>query len=161
MSHVWGIDPGINKVAFAYTAGSLTWTETLVVPEGDPQIAGKLRRLMLEVRSHARHQASYGVPDCVWVEQPSGQHRNLRLVYAVGVIIAAVYAATGAPVWEISPSAWKRPTVGRGQATKEEIWAWVEQRRIPIGNQDEADAACIALAGAAKFDAGQWEATPI
>jgi Holliday junction resolvasome RuvABC endonuclease subunit len=161
MSYVWGIDPGLERVAFAYCDGPLTWTNTLTVPDGDPALATKLERLYRQVRTHARHQLDdRDLPDCVWVEQPSGLARNLRLVYAVGIIQAALYGVTGAPVWTIAPSAWKRRTVGRGNATKLEVFDWVcTDRQIGARSQDEADAAAIALAGAAMFDQRSWEAT--
>lgn len=48
---------------------------------------------------------------------------------------------------ELSAGTWKKRTVGKGNATKADVMVWARERfRFPLHRQDEADAACIALA---------------
>jgi Holliday junction resolvasome RuvABC endonuclease subunit len=82
----------------------------------------------------------------------------LQLTYATGVVQAAMFEALGVPVFTVPSSAWKRRTVGVGNATKSQVRAWVDRLGVEVGDQDQADAVAIALAGRAMVRAGSWEA---
>ena len=94
----------------------------------------------------------------VWVEQPSGRHRNLALTYAVGVVQAALAETLAVPVWTIPSATWKQRTVGSGNASKQEVAAWVASRGAGVSGQDQADAYAIAATGRAMLAAGEWTA---
>lgn len=160
--YVWAIDPGIIRCAWAFvpTTGSyrdadVIRTRTSMVRTVERQGA-RLGMLASSVRAAAIAQMDTYPPLCIWVEQPSGRFRNLTLVYAVGVVQAAAYEATGVPVWTIPSAKWKEATVGVGNASKADVAAWVREL-VEVGTQDEADAVAIALAGRAKLLDG-WDA---
>jgi Holliday junction resolvasome RuvABC endonuclease subunit len=158
--HVWGVDPALSRLAFAFAAveSGDVQVETLITrtEERDGARPGLLDR---QVRIYARQAAGRYPPACVWVEQPSGRFRNLPLAYCVGTLCAALYEALAVPVWTIPSGAWKRRTVGVGNASKLQIRAWVDALPgVSVDGQNEADAVAIAVAGRAMFRAGSWEA---
>jgi Holliday junction resolvasome RuvABC endonuclease subunit len=157
--HVWAVDPAVSRMAFAFadldtdTITVETLTTTTDATEGERW--GLLDR---QVRIFARERAGEFPPSVVWVEQPSGQWRNLPLTYAVGVLQAALFEALGVPVWTMPTAAWKQRSVGRGNVSKQEVRAWVEQLGVPVESQDEADAVALAFAGRLMVRAGAWQA---
>jgi Holliday junction resolvasome RuvABC endonuclease subunit len=110
------------------------------------------------VRTFARQRAGDFPPAVVWVEMAAGRFRAPQLVYAIGVVQAALFEALGVPVWTIPSGKWKRATVGVGNATKPQVRAWVDRLGVEVGSHDEADAVAIAVAGRAMLRAGSWEA---
>lgn len=80
----------------------------------------RLAVIHYETRLLARSLVEAGeAPAVIVVEQPSGQTPNLQLVYAVGVIMAAVAEVTPAAVVETVPSStWKRVACGKGNIFK-------------------------------------------
>lgn len=156
---VWGVDPAVSRVAFAFAPvdGGEVVVETLTV-DTEEREGARLGLLDRRVRMFASARAAEFPPAVVWVEQPSGRHRNLPLTYAVGVIQAALAESLGVPVWTIPSSTWKARTVGVGNATKAQVAAWVERQGAGFASQDEADAVAIAAAGRAMLAAGAWGA---
>jgi Holliday junction resolvasome RuvABC endonuclease subunit len=158
-AYVWGIDPAVSRLAFAFAPvdGGAIEVETLHAGS-DAREGQRLGWLDRQVRIWARLRASEFPPAVCWVEQPSGRHRNLPLTYAVGVIQAALFEALAVPVWTIPSSTWKQRTVGAGNATKQQVAAWVLAQGADFNGQDEADAYAIAAAGRAMLQAGDWSA---
>jgi Holliday junction resolvasome RuvABC endonuclease subunit len=156
---VWGVDPAISRLAFAFapTPDGPIEVESLITAN-DATEGERLGLLDRQTRIFARQLAADYPPACCWVEQPSGHFRNLQLSYAVGVVQAALFETLSCPVWTIPSSAWKGRTVGSGNATKQEVAAWVEAQGADFSGQDEADAYCIAAAGRAMLLAGEWSA---
>ena len=72
---------------------------------------------------------------------------------------AALFETLAVPVWTIPSGAWKKRTIGVGNATKPLVRAWVDRLGVAVASQDEADACAIACAGRAMLLAGKWEAT--
>lgn len=157
---VWGVDVAVSRLAFAFAPenGGAIEVETLVT-RCDATEGERLGLLDRQVRIYARQAAGAYPPAVVWVEQPSGRFRNLALVYATGALQAALAEALGCPVWTVPSSAWKLRTVGRGNASKAQVAAWVAARSSTSASQDEADAYAIAAAGRAMVQAQSWEAT--
>jgi Holliday junction resolvasome RuvABC endonuclease subunit len=155
----WGLDPAISRSAFAFAPvdGGPIVVETLVTAT-DATEGERLGLLDRQVRIYATQLAGDYPPHVVWVEQPSGQHRNLQLAYAVGVAQAALFETLGVPVWTIPSSTWKARTVGKGNASKADVAAWVLAQGADFSGQDEADAYAIAWAGRAMLTSGRWAA---
>ena len=158
-SFVWGVDIALSRLAFACADvdSERVDVETLLT-RTDATEGERMGLLDRQVRIYARQLADRYPPEVVWVEQPSGRHRALQLTYATGVVQAAVFETLHCPVFTVPSSAWKRRTVGQGNATKAQVRAWVDALGADVRNQDEADAVCISLAGRAMVRAGSWEA---
>lgn len=157
---MWGIDPAVSRVAFAFAqldADKSIEVETLVTAN-EAREGERFGLLARQVRIYARQRAAEFPPAIVWVEQPSGRFRNLPLLYAVGVIQAVLFETLSVPVWTIPSGAWKKRTVGVGNATKEQVAAWVDAQGLGFETQDEADAIGVALTGRAMLLAGDWSA---
>jgi Holliday junction resolvasome RuvABC endonuclease subunit len=157
--YVWGVDPGIavQAVAFADIESPVVQVRTLIT-RCDEREGARLGLLDRQLRIAARQWAGSFPPEVVWVEAPAGRFRNPQLVYAVGVIQAALFETLGVPVWSIPSGAWKRRTVGVGNATKPQVRAWVDELGVDVDSQDEADAVAVACAGRAMLLSGSWEA---
>jgi Holliday junction resolvasome RuvABC endonuclease subunit len=157
--YVWGIDPAISRiaVAFAPVDGGPVEVRTLLTDSASRE-GQRLGWLDRQLRIAARQWAAEYPPACAWVEQPSGRFRNLALVYATGVVQAALFETLACPVWTMPSSTWKQRTVGVGNATKPQVLAWVTRLGVDVASQDEADAVAIACAGRAMLLAGSWEA---
>lgn len=157
--YVWGIDVATSKIAFAFAPvpdGQIT--VDMLYNGTDAREGQRLGWLDRQIRIYAGTRMRGFPPACVWVEQPTGRFPNLQLTYAAGVVQAALFETLACPVWTIPVSTWKQRTVGKGNATKQDVFVWATRRQSAISNQDEADAYCIAAAGRAMLNAGQWEA---
>src|SRR5947209_2101060 len=110
---VWGVDPAVSRlaVAFAPVDGGQVRAVTLRT-DSEAREGQRLGWLDRQIRIVARQWASEFPPACVWVEQPSGRFRNLALVYATGVIQAALFETLACPVWTVPSSTWKQRSVG-------------------------------------------------
>jgi Holliday junction resolvasome RuvABC endonuclease subunit len=149
MSYVWGIDPALARVAFAFAPddGGLVTCELLSVPVIEADLTLRIRALSRAVAARAPLYAAARPPACIWLEQPSGRHRNPHLLYGVGALLVALSEATRAPVWLIGPTAWKKRVLAHGHASKADVAAYVAEQGVVARTQDEADAAAIAMAG--------------
>lgn len=157
-TYVWGIDPAVSRVAFAFAEIDSERVEVqTLVTANDATEGERLGLLDRQVRVFARQRAADFPPAVVWIEQPSGQHRNLPLTYAVGVTQAALFETLGCPVWTIPSGTWKLRSVGVGNATKQQVKAWAERVAV-VDGQDEADAVGIAWAGRSMLASGRWAA---
>ncbi len=157
--HVWAVDPALARLAFAFADvdSDAVEVETLITRTTEREGA-RLGLLDRQVRIYARQAAGRYPPACVWVEQASGRFHSPQLSYAVGVIQAALFETLAVPVWTIPSSAWKKRTVGVGNATKPQVRAWVDRLGVAVRSQDEADACGIAVAGRAMLLSRSWEA---
>lgn len=157
--YVWGVDPAVGRVAFAFAPlweGALT-VDTLDLST-DLREGERLGLIASHIRAFARVAKAEFPPAVVWIEQPSGRFRAPQLLYATGVIQAALHEVLKVPVWTISSSDWKRRTIGNGAAGKPAIAAWVERQGADFACQDEADAYCIARAGRDLLRTSDYEA---
>lgn len=92
--------------------------------------------------------------DIVYVESPvlAGARNiqsTIKVAAAYGAVLAAVNAAHARAV-EVAVSSWKLATVGRGNASKDDVGDWLHVQHPSVhtecaGDQDLMDAACIAL----------------
>jgi hypothetical protein len=167
-SAVWGIDPSSVRVALAALSRAsdgyvdrMVKTQSFSTAEGAERLSGIYRDTFRFVQGIA---VCCTWPGLVVVEQPSGQTPNPQLVYAVGVIQAAVWDALYdvmgiAPRMETVPSAtWKKIACGRGNLYKPKgrgtkqtdyaVFRWAVENGWNPSSWDEADAAGIAEAAA-------------
>lgn len=92
--------------------------------------------------------------DKVYVEAPVlAGARNIQSTIKVAAAYGAVLAAINgqhAQAFEVPVSSWKLATVGKGNASKDDVSAWLHAQHPHVytecaGDQDLMDAACVAL----------------
>lgn len=160
VEYVWGVDVAVSRIAIAFAPVDGGQIDVAMLHSGtDVREGQRLGLLDRQLRIYARQVAPMYPPACVWVEQPTGRFPKPQLMYAAGVVQAALFEALACPVWTIPVATWKQRTVGKGNATKRDVFVWASRRQLLIESQDEADAYCIAAAGRAMLLARSWEAT--
>jgi Holliday junction resolvasome RuvABC endonuclease subunit len=96
-----------------------------------------------------------GANAVIFIEEPP-KVRNIRTLLKLGQISGAVVAGLAErteSIYQVPVDSWKKGTVGKGGASKEQVTDWLT-RTHPIyaaacgASQDFVDAACIALYGA-------------
>jgi hypothetical protein len=120
----WGVDSGTKRVAIAYVAADGAWGARSAEfsptegPERLSDIYASTRRLAasIAVPGIVEHSPR---PGLILFEQPSGQYDNPPLLYAAGVIQAAVWDGLGdwsprARMEQIPSARWKKLACGRG-----------------------------------------------
>jgi Holliday junction resolvasome RuvABC endonuclease subunit len=157
----WGVDVGyaarngVRSSWFAFkrpgeiTASNPTWVGFSVpdVAGGHPEQLGVIRE---HLAGFARTMAGHFPPMAVYVEQPVGVTPNPPLVMAAGEIATTLRIALRhvhaypVEVFLVTPSTWKYPVVGNGNASKEACMARARELGYRGAAQDEADAVCIA-----------------
>ena len=100
--------------------------------------------------------------DVIVIEEPAGSSRLVaqQLARVQGIILAHLPRIDG-QVWGMVAPEWKKLVLGKGNASKADVQAWIS-RNWPLPwnamsgelkrNQDAADAYCMALAGKKRSD---------
>ena len=155
MVHHWGVDPSTQRIAIA--SGDRVQTHSFPRTDG----LARLADIYDSTKEFAQDVAYACPPGFILVEQPSGQNPNLELVYAVGVIIAALQeACPGVRIETMPPMSWKKLATGRGNLSKinpdtKKVWRdreeygvlkWARANGYQGMSWDEADALGIAEA---------------
>ena len=158
MTAHWGVDPSTQRVAIA--CGLQVRTHSF--PHGDG--LARLSTIYAGTREFVEDLlAEWPAPGFILMEQPSGQHVDPILWYAVGTMIAAIQDATsdyGTRVETITPSSWKKTAVGSGAIYKPTtkklgrrpeyldygVARWAAETGYTGHSWDEADALGIAEA---------------
>lgn len=79
------------------------------------------------------------------VEIPYTPHQNFKLMGVAAVVVEAIQSSCpGAVVLDVSTGAWKKETVGFGNATKDHVLAHARAQGYEGDDQDVADALCVA-----------------
>ena len=157
MTSHWGVDPSSQRVAIA--------GEGRVQTHSFPRLDGCARLAAIYEGTKAAVEdllfSEWRMPGFILVEQPSGQNPNLELVYAVGVIIAALQeACPGTRVETMPPMSWKKLATGKGNLSKIDpetkkpwkdreaygVLKWARTNGYMGSSWDEADALGIAEA---------------
>jgi Holliday junction resolvasome RuvABC endonuclease subunit len=107
------------------------------------------------------HEVLKGV-DTLWIERPiMGGSGSPLAAIRIAVTAGLVAAASTARLEFVFPVVWKAAVVGKGNADKSAVAAWLAEHHPTLaktcgGDQDLVDAACIALYGqlAAGLDVG-------
>lgn len=159
---VWGVDVAVKHVAFGFApvpSGPIE-TEELFT-DNQAREGERLGLLDRQLRIFASQAAQSHPPACVWVEQPSGAYQSPQLLYATGVVQAALFEILEAPVWTIPSGKWKKTAIGDGRANKERVRSWVKVQHnlmTKAYSQDEYDAYAIAYAGREILRTRKWDA---
>ena len=155
MTAHWGVDPSTQRIAIS----AMGCVSSHSFPRTDG--LARLADIYDSTVDFAKDMASSFPPGFILVEQPSGQSPNLELVYAVGVIIAALHeAAEGVRIETMPPMSWKKLATGRGNLSKTDpetkkpwkdrerygVMRWARQNGYGGSSWDEADALGIAEA---------------
>lgn len=161
MTAHYGVDPSTQRIAVACAHGAGHRVETHPFPrtEGFARL-GDIYQSTVEFMFELR-DGGWPHPGFLLVEQPSGQSPNLELVYAVGVIIAALQEAfPGVRLETMPPMSWKKLATGRGNLSKLDpetkkpwkdrekygVMRWARENGYTGPSWDEADALGIAEA---------------
>lgn len=146
---LWGVDPSTRRVAIGWVgADQGAAVRDFEVKRG----AARLAHIYQATHDFALELAAERPPLAVWVEQASGARPNLPLMYAVGVIQAAIFAALRPlqafplSVDTIPSSTWKKQATGFGRRTPEEYLAWANQNGYAGDDFDCAAAFGVATA---------------
>lgn len=136
-----GIDLGVRKLHISRSdddALSIAVKPTIRHHE----LIGLTKELITELPVHTK----------AYVEEPVvAGVRNLRTSLQMSQLMGALMVVL-AEVVPVPVSSWKRGTVGKGNATKDEVAKWLEENhprshKAANGSQDLVDAACIRLYG--------------
>lgn len=138
---IYGIDPASKKIAIF--GGDPLHARTIKVAKTQrSEELNKLRTVLTEV---------IGDNDTVYVEEPVlAGARNIRSTLLVAETVGMVLSVCRAHLVEVST--WKKSTVGKGNASKDDVRIWLE-RAYPAyaqacaGDQDLIDAAAIFVHG--------------
>lgn len=159
MSFVWGVDVAVSHLSIAFADMDTDRVGVRSLHTGtDAREGERLGLIDRQLRIWARQLAGEFPPHVIFVEQPSGRWRQPALIYAAGVVQAALFEALLVPVWTITSGDWKKRTLGLGNATKPQVAAYAASQGWDFDSQDEADALCCAVAGAAVMASGKWAA---
>jgi len=154
MTTIWGIDPASKKIAMFTGDKSgrcIIQAELAVVPKtnrNDELLA--LRRQMEFVMGPSTDQVIY-------CEEPVvAGARNLRSTILIAETVGMILALN-ARVHLVPVSSWKKGTVGKGNATKDQVTEWLREEHPEYAgycrdtkwreNQDLRDAAAIYIYG--------------
>ncbi|MDH5785971.1 MAG: crossover junction endodeoxyribonuclease RuvC [Chromatiales bacterium] len=148
MTRILGIDPGSRITGFGIIEranGRLHYVESGCIRAGDGEFASRLKTIFDGVSDIIELYA----PDEVAIEQVF-MHRNpdsaLKLGQARGAAICAVMSRE-LTLSEYTPSEIKKATVGKGNASKEQVQHMVQALlKLPgMPQADAADALAVAL----------------
>lgn len=144
MTITFGIDVSTKRVAIACFGDGIHDVASVDVKQ-DGRGARRLVRVRRAALRAARGHAHY--PDLIAVEDANiGAGANKPLIQAVGVVLEAMAYAYTCPVLEVPIGTWKKAALGRGNAVKVDVWEGSLAHGFAPENQDEADAAMVAVA---------------
>lgn len=150
---VWGVDPSTRRIAVAgVEVSGIRWVQT--TPFMQLGGASRLAEIHGETLVFALGQREASHPGLIFVEQPSGKVDNPNLLYAVGVVQAALAeACPKATVETVTSSWWKARACGKGNIYKPKhrgdeygVLTWARENGYVGSSWDEADAWGIAEA---------------
>lgn len=150
---IWGIDLGVRSIYLSGIKenGSLH-TVDLVVAQKMSSRSVELTVLGNSITGIISEE------DSAFVEEPPlAGSRNIRTALQLSQLMGAVMACAPGHTYEVPVSSWKKATVGRGNASKEEVAKWLSQEHPQYyqrcsGDQNLVDATCIALYGQGRLD---------
>jgi Holliday junction resolvasome RuvABC endonuclease subunit len=149
----WGVDPSTQRVSIAYVSSDGS-RGVATRPFASGQGPARLAEIHAETVLFAASLILDGWPHpgLIYIEQPSGKMDNPNLVYAVGVIQAAIaHQRSEAKIETVTSSHWKKVTCGAGNIFKPKkrgdtygVLQWAQANGYRGSSWDEADALAIA-----------------
>jgi Holliday junction resolvasome RuvABC endonuclease subunit len=143
---IWGVDLGMRSL-YIYGTEDI---QIVSVPKGDRY---------LEIYSMAKWVSQiFDKDDTVFYEEPVlAGPKNIRTIIGLAQSSAALLSGSAAHCYEVPVGTWKKEVVGKGNAKKEEVAAWLEENDHPTfvrcgEDQNLIDAACIQKYGIAVMD---------
>lgn len=141
-----GVDLGLRSAYFAILdeAGTLTLHSTVLKPKKHSRVE-ELRAIVNGFQYFLWGQ------DQVRIEEPVvAGARNLRTSLQIAQTCGALLAHCPADTVLVPVSSWKKATTGKGNASKEDVSAWLKGAFPDFwyqceGDQNLIDATCIAL----------------
>ena len=144
MTFTFGIDVSTKRIAIACYGDGVADVGSVDIKQ-DVRGAARLVRVRRAALKAARRHVHY--PSLIVVEDANvGAAANKPLIQAVGVVLEAMAYAYTCPVAESPIGTWKKAALGRGNAVKADVWEGALAHGFAPENQDEADAACVAVA---------------
>jgi Holliday junction resolvasome RuvABC endonuclease subunit len=148
---IWGVDPASKKIAMFTDNDGLIHRELIEVQKSDRNLE------LMSLRNHMEYVIKYDRDPIIYCEEPVvAGARNLRSTILVAETVGMILCLN-AQVYLVPVSSWKKYTVGKGNATKDDVAAWLEEEHPDYArecrdtkqrpNQDLRDAAAIYLYG--------------
>ncbi len=159
---VVGIDLGIRKAAYALWDADGRDNHSELIQTGMREARPQHRALELEVIAEWAHETVYEIAlaghTYVFIEEPLlGNNRkySLNLAMTFGAVLselADLHNAERITIFGVNVQSWKKGTVGKGNAGKEEVRNYIlginsSYPALCGHDQDRIDAACIGLFG--------------
>lgn len=162
---ILGLDPSLLRVGWAAvgidTHRPITWGCCNV----DVEDGGWRHMQFREQLRFVRHRLNLRGLDVVFIAQEYAISRFPRASRLHGYAEACLHAALATVLPHVPPpvplkaTEWKLDTVGKGNASKDEVRAWAEHTvGHRISSQDACDAIGIAIAGCMRVTAGEGSA---
>lgn len=150
---IWGLDPASKKIAMFTDDEGQVHAHLFEVPRSDRNLELKALRTQMELI------LKYDPNPVIYCEEPVvAGARNLRSTILVAESVGVVLCLN-AKVHLVPVSSWKKATVGKGNASKEEVSEWLRREHPGYAgycrdarerdSQDLTDAAAIYLYGRA------------
>lgn len=163
--NVIGVDPSSKSMAMAGMDEGVPWAHKIKRPRGlSDDWPGTLMWFFEQLTDHSEWPwRYYPGPLAVFVEQPllgrGGVRSTIKVSQAAAIPLLAAVACGVDGVYEVNVQSWKKQVVGKGNASKDDVKAWLrvnhpERYAFTGGDQDLIDATCIYLYGESIVGAG-------
>lgn len=146
---IYGVDPASRKIALVGFHDGKASATAFTVDKSDRN--NELSHLRVQMLLTVKPQ------DIIFVEQPVvAGARNIQSTLRIAETVGMIYSLP-ARVYGVAISTWKKATVGKGNATKENVEEWLDSTHPTYsalcgGDQDLRDAAAICLYGQQAVD---------
>ena len=149
---IWGVDLGTRKLAFFALDALHTGSYVANVPVSNRGLE------LTDLQKQMCRILEIDPEPVIFIEEPP-KVRNMRtflhLAQTCGMVLSYPARTYCVPV-----ASWKKATVGKGNASKEEVASWFREEYpahydLCAGDQDRVDAACICLYGQEVVDLGE------
>lgn len=149
---IWGVDLGTRKVNLIGFDGPILRTIADIV--APPSSRGEE---LDHIRAEIETITYYDSEPVIFVEEPP-KVRNMRTFLHLAQTCGAVMSLP-CPTYCVPVASWKKATVGKGNASKQEVSTWLRENYgayydLCGADQDRVDATCIGLYGQQIVDLG-------
>lgn len=161
---VLGLDLSSRKIALMGRNERSGWfCETWVAPK-KVKNRGEILAQFLDPFTAFVEEAVARGPTWMFVENPlvgvGGPHATIVQAQVQGLVLGTSVRSGVAAAYPVNVQTWKKDVVGRGNASKDEVAAWLKREcpnltDMADGDQDLVDAACVALYGIRVIDRGE------